>query len=145
MALPEDPAEAPPHLVMRKATGAGRMVLVIGGTIDRAHIKRLCDRVGAFLEDSADHTIVCDVSALVSPDVVAVDALARLQLTVQRSGHRIQLQHACSELRELLSFTGLDDAVPLLPGSSLEARGEPEEGEEPGGVQEEADPGDPVP
>src|SRR3989442_13919964 len=55
-------------------------------------------------------TIVCDVGAL-APDAVAVDTLARLQLTARRLGLEIRLRHASSELQELLAFVGLRDVL----------------------------------
>jgi len=57
--------------------------------------------------------IVCDVGALVDPDAATVDALARLQLISGRLGLRIVLRHASPELRELLTFLGLENVVPL--------------------------------
>jgi ABC-type transporter Mla MlaB component len=68
-------------------------------------------------------TIVCDVGALVAPDAGTIDVLARLQLAAHRVGKEIRLRHASSELRELLAFTGLEDALPL------ELEGQPEERE----------------
>jgi anti-anti-sigma regulatory factor len=81
-------------------------------------------------------TIVCDVSALAA-DASAVDALARLQLAVRRLGHELRLRHASNELQQLLQFVGLDGVL------RVEAGGEPEEREEPLGVQEERELDDP--
>lgn len=91
-------------------------------------------------ETSDLELIVCDVAALADPDLGTVDALARLQLTAQRCGRRVRLQHACVELRGLLDLTGLSEVV---AGLSLEPRGEPEEREPALRVEEERDPGDP--
>ena len=54
-------------------------------------------------------------------------------------GCRIRLIHASRELQELLAFMGLSDAVPC-EGLSVDPWRQSEEGEHPGGVQEEADP-----
>jgi hypothetical protein len=59
---------------------------------------------------------VCDVGALVDPDVAAVEALARLQLAARRSGCRIGLYDVPPELGGLLELMGLGDIFP--PGSS---------------------------
>jgi hypothetical protein len=85
---------------------------------------------------------VCDVGAVFDPNLVTVDALARLQLTARRLGHRVRLRHASRELQELLALVGLRDVVPLCAGLPLEPRGQPEEREQSRGVEEEADPGD---
>lgn len=55
----------------------------------------------------------CDVGAVVHPDIIMVNALARLQLTARRYGCQVRLRHACGELRDLLALTGLTEVVPL--------------------------------
>jgi ABC-type transporter Mla MlaB component len=55
----------------------------------------------------------CDVAAVVHPDIVLIDALARLQLTARRFGCQVRLRHACGELRDLLALMGLTEVVPL--------------------------------
>jgi hypothetical protein len=94
------------------------------------------------LEGGDPGVIVCDVSALGPPDLVTVDALARLQLTAARLGGRIQVLNACGELQELLALTGLTDLVLLAAGLPLESRGQTEQREELRGIEEESDPGD---
>jgi hypothetical protein len=84
-------------------------------------------------------TIVCDVGA-VTPDAAAVDALARLQLNAQRLGLEIRLQHASSELRELIAFAGLDQVLRV----GVELKWQAEEREERGGVEEERELDDPA-
>ncbi|HEX9416270.1 MAG TPA: hypothetical protein VF895_06140 [Gaiellaceae bacterium] len=81
--------------------------------------------------------IVCDVQAL-SPDLVAVDALARLQLSVRRLGQEIRLRHASAELRDLLNLVGLRDVL------RVEFEGQPEQREERLGVEEERELDDPA-
>jgi hypothetical protein len=88
--------------------------------------------------------VVCDVGAIVDPDVVTVDALARLQLTARRLGRQLRLRDACVELQELLAFVGLGEVMPLCSASPLEPRGQAEQREQARRVQEEADPGDPT-
>ncbi len=87
--------------------------------------------------------IICDVAVVGSPDLAAIDALARLQLAAQRLGSSLRLQHASSELMGLLALTGLDEVVGIAPGLALEADREPEDREEVG-VDEGVDPGDPA-
>jgi ABC-type transporter Mla MlaB component len=104
---------------------------------------------GRLTVEAMDAVFVCDVCALVEPDVAAVEALARLQLAARRAGCRIALQGVGPELGDLLDLLGLADALPCraawrapTSGSALEARGQPEQREEPLGVEEEADPAD---
>jgi hypothetical protein len=91
--------------------------------------------------EAMDPVFVCDVGALVEPDVGAVDALARLQLAARRSGCRISLEHVAPELSELLELMGLAEVF-ARGGSALEAARQPEEGEQPRRIEEEADPDD---
>ncbi len=89
------------------------------------------------------------------PDLAVLEALARLRLTAGRLGRGIQLRNACGELRRLLAWTGLDEALtaPAAPGHppgsghalGLELGGEAEQREEALGVQEGVEPGDPAP
>lgn len=119
------------------------IVLVLSGPIDRADIPALCDRARAVLQRSCADLVLCNVEALVDPDAVTIDVLARLQLTARRLGRRVRLHHACRELQELLGLMGLSEVLPLA-ASGLEPRGQAEEREQAFGVQEEADPGDPT-
>ena len=82
-------------------------------------------------------TIVCDVGAL-APDAVAVDALARLQLTARRLGLEIRLRDASSELQDLLTFVGLRNVL------RVEAGGQAEQREQRLGVEEEREVDDPT-
>jgi ABC-type transporter Mla MlaB component len=82
----------------------------VRGPIARPDLPGLCERVCALLEDSGAIVAVCDVRS-VDPDAVTVDALARLQLAARRHGCRVRLRHASSELRDLVSFMGLEDVL----------------------------------
>ena len=114
------------------------------GRIDRADIPGLCERARVLLAKDVKEQLVCDVGAIVSPDAVTVDALARLQLTARRLGCQVRVEHASAELRGLLAFMGLSDAVPLSGRSGLEAGRETEQREQRGRVKEERDPADPA-
>jgi hypothetical protein len=70
-------------------------------------------------------------------DLGTVDRLARLQLAARRSGLELRLAHAPDELRELITFAGLAEAL------GLEPRGQAEEREERVGVEEEGELDDP--
>jgi STAS domain len=91
-----------------------------------------------------DDVVIFEVGALVDPDLATVDALARLQLTARRLGRRAVLRGAPAELRDLLELAGLCDVVGVAPNRlRLRLGGQTEEGEQPGGVEEEGEPGDP--
>jgi hypothetical protein len=85
---------------------------------------------------SAPKPIVVDVRAA-SADVRTIDVLARLQLDACRCGCSLELQHASAELLDLIAFVGLGDVLRVEP------RREPEEREQPLGVEEERELGDP--
>ena len=84
--------------------------------------------------------VECDVARLPA-DALSVDALARLQLEARRCGCRVQLRNVPPDLGWLLAFCGLAGAVGL--GGCLESQRQPEEREDPGGVEEGVDRGDP--
>ena len=86
------------------------MDFAIWGPIARDDLPGLCDRVCALLEQNGAGVALCDVSG-VGVDAVTVDALARLQLGARRHGCRVRLQHASSELLELVAFMGLTDVL----------------------------------
>jgi hypothetical protein len=119
-------------------------IVVIPGPIVRAEIPALCESIRASLERCPPGPVHCDVGAL-DPDVVAVEALARLQLTACRLGRRIRFTGASHELQRLLCLAGLDGVLPCGAASGLEPRGQAEEWEQARGVKEERDPGDPAP
>jgi hypothetical protein len=121
------------------------ILVVIDGPIDRAAVPVLCARFVALLGDAAPGRVVCDVGALTAPDVTTVDALARLGLVARRRGLEVSFSRASPRLVELLGLTGLLGVLAVNGASRLEARGQPEERKEVGGVQEEGDPGDPIP
>ena len=70
-------------------------------------------------------------------DLGTVDVLARLQLAARRSGTELRVTHASDDLRELITFLGLEEAL------GLEPRGQAEEREERVGVEEERQLDDP--
>jgi hypothetical protein len=87
---------------------------------------------------------VCDAGAIVAPDAVAVDALARLQLTARRLGRELRVRRASRELQDLVAYMGLSGVVPLGAGSGLEPGRQTEEREQRVRVKEERDPADPA-
>lgn len=87
---------------------------------------------------------ICDLSGLTDADIATVDDLARLQLITRRLGITVELRDAPNGLRELLDFAGLGDVVRCSDPLPVEVRRQPEQRKEPRGVEEEADPRDPI-
>jgi ABC-type transporter Mla MlaB component len=69
------------------------------------------------LAPSGNAQVDVDVAWLVSPDLAAVDALARLQLTAVRRGRSLCLHGADDGLVELLEFVGLGRALYVCAGA----------------------------
>ncbi len=96
------------------------------------------------------HPIIeLDLANLRDANLEAVDALATLQLVAQRRGMRILLRGVPPALGDLLCLCGLEQvlgvgSLGVGPAGGVEVGGQPEEREEPLGVEEERDPGDPV-
>lgn len=88
------------------------IAIAIDGSIEPADIPALCDRLRELIERSGTDRVVCDVGDLAQPDAVAVDALARLQLTARRCGLEVLLRQASPRLIELLTMMGLRDILP---------------------------------
>jgi ABC-type transporter Mla MlaB component len=123
----------------------GMVEVTIDAPIGPADVAGLWERVRARLAGGDAAVVVCDVAALTDPDAGTVEALCRLQLAARRSGRRIRLRRVGPRLRGLLDLMGLCEAVPGAAPLAVEPQGQAEEGEQPGGVQEEGDPGDPAP
>ena len=88
--------------------------------------------------DSGRPALVCDVGGINSPDLATIEALCRFRLAVAVEGYAVELRDASPGLRELLVLCGLEGVLPLVD------EGQSEEGEQPGGVEKEIEPGDPA-
>jgi anti-anti-sigma factor len=125
LVAPEEPAPGPMR-ALRPLPKSRELVVELAGPIDRADIPALCEGLGRTLQERPVDLVVCDVGGLRDADCVAVDALARLQLTARRSGCRVRLRGVSSELEALLRLVGLREI--LCPGeaSGVETRRQPE-------------------
>ena len=103
----------------------------------------LCDNVCSLLGSSDAELVLCDVRAVVDPDVAAADALARLQLATRRLGRRMLVRNASADFTDLLVLMGLGEVLPL-GGLRLEVGRQPEEREQRLGVEEERELADPA-
>jgi hypothetical protein len=79
----------------------------------------------------------CDVSHVRCADIGTVDALARAALNARRAGERLRVVDASDALQELIELAGLGEA--LLGRDQRK----PEQWEEPDGVEECRETGDP--
>jgi ABC-type transporter Mla MlaB component len=100
----------------------------------------LCERVRILVARDPPPLVEVDLAALPRADLDTVGVLSRLQLTAKRGGGRICICHAPEGLSELLILLGLDSCLAIR----IEMVGQAEQREEPGGVQEERDPADPI-
>ena len=82
--------------------------LTIHGPIARPDLPGLCERVCALFAASGAQVAVGGIR----PDVVTVDALARLQLAARRHRCIVRLENASRDLLDLVAFMGLADVLP---------------------------------
>ena len=94
------------------------ITIAIQGPILRSDLPGLYDRVCHLASRREAPILVCDLLA-VEADAVSVDALARLALAGRRYDCQVRLRGASKELRELVSFMGLEEVLSTsAPGSS---------------------------
>jgi ABC-type transporter Mla MlaB component len=94
--------------------GAPQLVtieFVVRGPIERSDLPGLYARICRLLLGRRARRALCDVSEIAA-DAVAADALARLALAARRLGCEISLRGSSRQLRELLAFMGLAEALP---------------------------------
>jgi ABC-type transporter Mla MlaB component len=127
---------------LRPPLGPRSIILDLRGPIARAAVPGVCERVRGLLAPGNVDLVTVEVGGLVRPDHVALDALARLQLTARRLGRSIRLRHAGAKLRDLLVLTGLAEELPQCPGL-FGTRWQSEEREQ-AWFDEKVDPADPA-
>ena len=111
----------------------------------RDEVRALGEQLARRLSEGDVAEVQVDVSSIRTPDVVYVDALARMQLVARRQGSRVRLIGPCSRLLELLVLVGLEDMfADERDTSGLELHREPEHREQPLDVEVGVDPGDPI-
>jgi anti-anti-sigma regulatory factor len=91
----------------------------IEGPLSPGDIPVLCRCLLGSLAGIKADIIVCDLSELGCADLVAIDALANLQLVARRRGSRLCLFNPSADLLELLALLGMCDVLPLLDRSSF--------------------------
>lgn len=137
-----DPLSPTPLEGLRPPSGPKTIVLDVCGPIAGAAVPELCEHLRLLLAKGDVDLVTCEVGGLVHPDVTAVGALARLQLTARRSGRAIRLRNARAELCDLLALAGLRDELPVCPGLLIQPQRQVEQREQLR-IDEEIDPADP--
>ena len=117
--------------------GSEERTVALSGRIGPDDADALSDCVCARVAAGERTPLACDVAAIEDPDMGTVDALARMALTARRLGRHVELRRARPDLRELLELAGLGRLA-------VEVSRKAEEREEPGGIEEEDDPADPI-
>jgi ABC-type transporter Mla MlaB component len=87
--------------------------------------------------------LVCDLSQVREPDLGTIAALARLRASERAQGWSVRLRHASPRLQELLDLCGLAEILPECDESLPIVERQAEQGEQPRGVEEVVEPGDP--
>jgi hypothetical protein len=78
------------------------------------------------------------------PDLGTVESLAWFSASLRELGWSLYLRYSSSRLQELLDLCGLAEILPVCEGSALVDQGQSEEGEQPRGIEEVVEPGDPA-
>ena len=136
--------------------GVSAVRFVVRATITRTDIPAMCTRLADLLRGRPGDVVMCDVAGVDRPDVVTVEALARLRLTARRHGSRLVVTGAGEDLLLLFGLLGLTELlVPAGPGAAEPVSGgsgqvgrrqvgrQAEEREQAAGVQEVVDGRDP--
>ena len=133
------PRDGVPRITRDGAT----VVVAFVGPIAGADVPQLCERLRTAVGRRGTDLVVYDVGAIPDPDMVAVDSVARLALTAIRMGCDVRLRLASCGWQQLLCLAGLGEAIPPTAASPLELGRQAELREQPLGVEEEVEPGDP--
>nr|WP_308294564.1 STAS domain-containing protein [Streptomyces sp. RKAG290] len=110
------------HLGMEFLTPA---TFIVSGRVTRAGVPHLCSDLEAILATSDATVVDCDVGGIVQPDLVSVEAIARLSLVARRSGGRqLRLLGTRPEFQHLLDLVGLGEVIEIAEApSQAEAEG----------------------
>jgi hypothetical protein len=105
-AVTDDLIPAISSVLSMGTSGSPTMSFAVRGPIVRADLPGLFARVCELMAGPHGDIVGCDVAG-VDPDVVAIEALARLELAARQHHCRISLINASRELLELRNVLGL--------------------------------------
>jgi hypothetical protein len=120
--------------------GVGALFVVVDRPAGLDAVDALCARVDAAIVRLGVRVVVCDVNSLGDADELALETLARLQLTAKRAHASMRLVGVAPGLDDLLAAAGLAGVVGES-GSGFQVDRHAEEREQ-FGVDEEVDAGD---
>ncbi len=137
------------HIPDREPAPDGTEVWVLGPAVDPDGIAELCERLtqrvqARRVQGGRVTRLVCDVGAITEPDAAVLAALTRMQLTARRLNCRMEIHRMRPRLGDLIAYAGLDEVLPVHRGCGVEPVRQAEQREQPGGVEEVADPPDPA-
>jgi len=121
-----------------------KTIVLVVDSLEPDDVPALLEPIGPGMVRGDTTVILCDLARLADADIATVDALARLALRARRMGCAVNLRDPATELLELVGLAGLGEVLPCAPRSGVEVVGQSEEREEPLGVEEERDAGDPA-
>jgi hypothetical protein len=94
------------------------VTLSIKGPLAPDDLPGVLERARALLQAPRVELLACSVGEL-APDLLSVEALARIALTACRCGCRLELCDATPQLLALLALAGLADVLPGRPGQRM--------------------------
>ena len=97
------------------------LVLVIGGPIEPAGVRSLCERARTLAHGLDAELIVCDLGQS-GATAGTVDVIGRLQLLAKSHGRRVRFVQAAPELGVLFRLLGLEDIVDLEGDLSIQSQ-----------------------
>lgn len=116
--------------------------IVVPSGITRAEIPAACETLRVAIDDGSAIEILCETPD--PTDAVTIEMVLRLHLTAVRLGAGFALRNPSPRFRELLGLCGLSGVLRVRYGPSVEPWREPEQWEQPSGIEKERDGGDPV-
>jgi anti-anti-sigma regulatory factor len=109
--------------------------VVVPARVEPEEIERLCERVRAAC-CGRTRPVLCDLGLVAVPDLMVIDALARMRLTARRAGGSLVVVRLRPELARLVALAGLGTVLlePDRQGQGREQRGVGEDVEPPHGA-----------
>jgi len=80
--------------------------VVVPARVEPEDIERLCERVRAACHGRT-RPVLCDLGLVAVPDLMVIDALARMRLVARRAGGSLVVVRLRPDLAELVALAGL--------------------------------------